>query len=77
MACGVTDVALNQELRITFSRPVDLASVNSQSFRVTDANGVTPPGEFLLDSNDASVLIYRPELSFDSSGNPVFGLPVF
>ena len=70
----MTDVALNQELRITFSRPVDLASVNSQSFRVTDANGVTPPGEFLLDSNDASVLIYRPELSFDSSGNPVFGL---
>ena len=74
VACGVTDIAVNQELRITFSRPVDLSSVNSSTFRVLDGLGVTPPGEFLLDQNDPSVLIYRPELTFDSSGNPVFGL---
>lgn len=74
VSCGVTDIAVNQELRIAFSQPVDLSSVNNNTFRVQDPQGLTPPGEFLLDANDPSILIYRPQLSFDSSGNPIFGL---
>jgi hypothetical protein len=74
-ACGVTDVYVNQEIRVTFSQPVDINSVTNNSFQVIEvSSGKTPPGTFRVDSADSRVLIYRPSLSFDSTGNPIFGL---
>ncbi len=73
--CGVTDVYVNQEIRITFSQPVDINSISNNSFQMVElGSGRTPPGSFRVDPVDARVLIYRPQLTFDSTGNPIFGL---
>ena len=75
VSCGITDVFLNQEIRITFSQPLDLNTVSNNSFRMVEVDtGRTPPGTFRLDSTNPRVLVYRPQLTFDSTGNPVFGL---
>ena len=75
VSCGVTDVYVNQEIRIAFTDPIRLSSVNNNTVQVVDVdNGKTPPGSFSLDSTNSRVLIYRPLLTFDSSGNPIFGL---
>jgi hypothetical protein len=75
VSCGITNVFVNQEIRIAFGRPVDLTTVNNNTFQVVEiSSGKTPPGSFSIDPNDDKVLIYRPLLTFDSSGNPVFGL---
>jgi hypothetical protein len=74
IGCGITDIHVNEELRITFNRPVDPASVNNNSFQVRDVSGITPPGSFRLDPADANTLIYRPQMTFDSAGDPLFGL---
>ncbi len=74
-SCGITDIAVNQEIRVIFSSPIDLGSVNNDTFQVVETlTGVTPPASFRLDPSDPRVVIYRPNLSFDSGGNPVFGL---
>ncbi len=73
--CGITDVAVNQEIRLTFNRPINLDTVDNNTFQVVEVGtGTTPPSTFILDPNDARILIYRPLLTFDSSGNPSFGL---
>jgi hypothetical protein len=75
ISCGVTDIYVNQELRITFTAPVELATVDNNTFQVVEqGTGKTPPGSFSLDPQDPRILIYRPQLTFDSSGNPIFGL---
>lgn len=74
-SCGVTDVFVNQEIRVTFSRPVFIGSATNNSFQVVEVStGKTPPGSFSVDPVDPNVLVYRPQLTFDSSGNPIFGL---
>lgn len=74
-SCGVTDVFLNQEIRITFSRPIDVTTVDNNTFQVVNvATGQVPPSSFTVDAVDNRVLVYRPQLTFDSTGNPVFGL---
>lgn len=73
--CGITDVAVNQEIRIRFNRPIALGTVNNNTFQVVEAgSGKTPLSTFRIDPNDKATLIYAPQLSFDSSGNPIFGL---
>ncbi len=75
VSCGVTDVAVNQEIRITFNLPLNIDTVDNNSFQVVQqGSGITPPQGFSIDPNDERVLIYRPLLTFDSSGNPNFGL---
>lgn len=72
--CSVVNTFQNQEISILFSEPVDLFSVNTSSFRVTDvSNGTTPSGQFFADPLDPRRLIFRPSLSFDQNGNPIFG----
>lgn len=74
ISCGVTNVRLNQEIRIEFSNPIDPATVSNNSFQMVESGtGKTPAGTFALNPNDARTLIYRPQLTFDSSGNPIFG----
>jgi len=75
LSCGITEIHVNQEFRITFNQPVDPASVSDNSFRMVDvSSGRTPAAAFALDPLDPSTLIYRPQLTFDSGGNPVFGM---
>src|SRR5262245_4505316 len=74
-SCGVTEVFVNQEIRLDFTNPVDLTTVNNNSFQVVESvTGKTPPGAFAVATDNPRTLIYRPQLSFDSSGNPIFGL---
>lgn len=73
--CAVTTVFVNQDFWIEFSQPVDLSSVTKNTFQVVDTvNGQTPAGSFSLDPNNNRRVIFRPKLTFDSSGNPIFGL---
>src|SRR5690349_2188153 len=74
VSCGVINTFQNQEIGVLFSKPVQFSSISNQSFQVTDsANGTVPPGTFLLDPFDPRRVIFRPSLTFDTSGNPVFG----
>ena len=74
VTCAVTNTFVNGDIAVDFSQPVEPSSVTPQSFRVIDvATGIAPPGSFLFDSHDPSVVLFRPQLSFDPAGNPVFG----
>jgi hypothetical protein len=79
ISCGVTNVSVNQEIRLTFTRPVDPRTVTNGTFQLIQStpgsgNGSTPAGGFSLDPLDPRTLMYRPQLTFDSAGNAVFGL---
>jgi len=75
ISCGTTDIHVNEVLRITFNQPVDPTSVTKNSFRVIEAiTGRASPAVFTLDPANPNTVVYRPQLIFDSIGNPVFGL---
>jgi hypothetical protein len=75
ITCGTVDIHVNEVLRITFNQPVALTSVNNNSFRMIEVQtGRTPPAVFALDPADPNTLVYRPQMAFDSGGNPLFGL---
>ena len=74
ISCSIKQVHVNEVLRLTFNRPIDPGSVNNNSFRLIDSTGRTPAGSFSLDRLDPRTLVYRPQLTFDSAGNPMFGL---
>ncbi|MCP3918751.1 MAG: Ig-like domain-containing protein [bacterium] len=72
--CSIINTFQNQEISVLFSEPIDLFTVNSSSFRVVNvANGTSPVGQFFLDPTSSKRLIFRPALTFDENGNPVFG----
>ncbi len=74
LGCGTSEIFVNQELRISFSAAVDLASVNLLAFQIVDLmTGSSPAGSFTLDPSDPRQLVFRPQISFDSGGNPIFG----
>ncbi|MDA1266784.1 MAG: Ig-like domain-containing protein [Planctomycetota bacterium] len=74
VTCGSFEVTVSGDLRARFSKPVDLASVTSSTFRIVDvANGTSPQGSFFVEPADAQVLVFRPDVTFDALGNPVFG----
>jgi hypothetical protein len=76
VTCGIVNTFENQDITIQFSAPVDLLHVlsNPASFKVFEsASGISPAGEVLVDPSDATRLIFRPLLSFDSLGVPSFG----
>ena len=75
ISCGVNQVAVNEGISILFSQAVDLSSVNKNTFQVINlATGKTPSGTFSIDPLNNKVLIFRPQMTFDASGNPIFGL---
>ena len=75
ITCGIQDVFVNGELRIAFSAPVDPTSLTVFTVQMTEsATGKTPSADRFVDPTDSKTLVYRPELTFDSSGSPVFGL---
>jgi len=74
ISCGLNQVAVNEAISIAFSQPVDLSTVDKNTFQVTDiGTGKSPAGSFALDPGNPKRLIFRPLLTFDASGNPVFG----
>ena len=78
VSCSIVNTYRNQELSILFSDPVDLLSINSSSFRVVNPeNGTSPTGQFFIDPFDARRLIFRPSLTFDQNGNPIYGFDPF
>jgi len=74
IVCRQTEIHVNEELRFTFSRPLDPASISTNTFRILDTSGRTPPATLGLAPGDPATLVYRPQLTFDSAGNPIFGL---
>jgi len=74
VTCGFTSTPQNLELSVNFSKAVRLSSVNKQSFHISDvATAAVPPGTYLLDPSNPRRVIFRPQLSFNAQGNPVFG----
>lgn len=75
LGCSVSQVFVNQEFRITFSQPFDPASVDPNTLVLVDVgSGAHVPLSAFPAPLDPHVLIARPRISFDASGNPVFGL---
>ena len=75
VSCGIADVYVNGELRVTFSQPIDPDSLSSFSMQITElGTGKNPTAKRFVSSSDPNTIVYRPSLTFDSSGGPVFGL---
>ncbi|HET6202104.1 MAG TPA: Ig-like domain-containing protein [Planctomycetota bacterium] len=70
--CAINQIAENQEIVLTFNRAVDPSSVGPETFSVVKAvpGGAAPPGTWLAQGSKA---IFRPLLTFNSTGTPVFG----
>jgi hypothetical protein len=75
VSCGIINTFQNQDISVSFSQPVDGASLTvNNSFQVVDTvTGALPPGTRLVDANNPNRAIFRPRLAFDSQGNPSFG----
>ena len=75
VTCSIDLVGINPEFVVLFSGPVDLQSVDNQSFRFQNANnGSIPAFDYSLDPLNPRRLIVRPVLGLDPAGNPVFSL---
>ena len=75
ISCGIQDVFVNGELRISFNTAVSDASLTVFTLQVTEGGtGKTPSADRFVDADDPKTVVYRPKLTFDSSGGPVFGL---
>ncbi len=75
VSCGTLNIFVNQEISVLFSRAVKLSSVTKSTFQVTEVStGKAPAGSFEIDPSTPGRVIFRPALTFDSSGSPVFGL---
>ena len=75
ITCGVLNVFVNADVRFRFTLPVELSSITPNTFQINNtATGAVPAGTFRTEPTDPRTLIFRPALSFDALGNPVFGL---
>ena len=75
VSCGILSIFVNQEISVLFSQAIDLASVTKNTFQVTEVGtGKSPTGNFSIDPTTPGRLIFRPQLTFNSSGQPIFGL---
>ena len=73
ISCANNQADLNEEITITFSQPVDPASVNSSSFQLIALSGQVPIGTRFVDPSDPRRVIFRPAVTFDTVGSPTFG----
>jgi len=72
--CTLINTYQNQEVSVVFSESVDMSTVTPTTFRVVKvSNGTSPLGTYLQDPNNPRRVIFRPDLSFDELGNPLFG----
>lgn len=69
VSCAVTAIAVDQVLRIRFSRPVDPASVQFGTFSIVNVNnGQIAAGARYVDPLDPNVVVFEPMISFDTAG---------
>ncbi len=75
VSCGIVNTYQNQDVAVVFSQPVASTSLTvNNAFQVLDVvTAGFPAGSRLVDPNDARRAIFRPRLSFDTSGNPSYG----
>lgn len=72
--CAITAIAVDQPLRIRFSRPVDPQSVGFATISIVNVNnGLVPIGVRYVDPNDPVVIVFEPVVSFDAAGNVSHG----
>jgi hypothetical protein len=74
VSCTVVQVAVNREIDVFFSAPIDPNSVSATTFQLIDVNaGQAPAGTRFVDPSDPTKLVFRPAITFDSQGNVTFG----
>jgi hypothetical protein len=74
VSCTIVQVALDNEIAVLFSEPVDPASVDSTTFQLIDVgSGQVPVGARLVDASNPRKMIFRPTITFDSQGTATFG----
>lgn len=75
VSCGIINTFQNQELSILFSQSVDFSTVDDKTIQILDTSTAEfPDVQFAKDPANPRRVIIRPTLSFDQSGNPLFGL---
>lgn len=77
VSCSITTIAVDQPLKIRFSRPVDPQSVDFTTFSIVNINnGLIPIGVRYLDPTDPRVVVFEPMVSFDAAGNVSHGFGI-
>lgn len=75
ISCGLNQVSVNESIVLDFNQPIDLSSVTKNTFQIIDiSTGKAPSGTFSLAPGNNKRLVFRPGLTFDATGSPVFGL---
>ncbi len=75
VSCEIVNVGRNLEISLLFSEPVDAGSLNNSTVQIINSTtSQVPPFNYSIDPNNPRRLIARPNLAFDSLGNPVFAL---
>ena len=69
VGCNVTEIAQNQKVTLTFSQPIDPASVNAGSVSIKTAGGEPPAGSMLIAGD---TLTFQPEVTV-IGGSTTFG----
>jgi len=74
VSCQFNQAAVNQEIAIFFSEPVDPSSISSSSFEIVDvSSGASPNGTRFRDPNNPNKVLFRPTVSFEDDGSISFG----
>lgn len=74
VSCQFNQAAVNQEIAVYFSQPVDEASISSASFEIIDvSSGASPNGIRFRDPNNPNKILFRPAIAFEEDGSVSFG----
>lgn len=74
VSCQFNQAAVNQEIAVFFSEPVDEASITSASFEIIDvSSGASPNGTRFRDPHNPRKVLFRPAISFEDDGSINFG----
>jgi hypothetical protein len=74
VSCQFNQAAVNQEIAVFFSEPVDEASISSSSFEIIDVtSGSSPNGTRFRDPNNPRKVLFRPAVTFAPDGSISFG----
>ncbi len=74
VSCQFNQAAVNQEIAVFFSEPVDPSSISSASFQIIDVtSGASPNGTRFLDPNNSRKVLFRPSVTFQGDGSISFG----
>jgi hypothetical protein len=69
--CGRSTIATNEPIRVTFSQPVDLSTVNSTTFSILTPGGLSPIGDLSVEDGGLT-LVFSPAVQ-TVAGQTLFG----